>query len=89
MIDDQVMASASTNHQTLADDERKRHFSFFSNPRQIRPNFPPAPSILAPHLPVFLCFNSVLFFFHRSASFFTSGFRNDVRNFARYYISII
>ena len=30
MIEYQVIASSSTYHQTLADDERKRHFSFFS-----------------------------------------------------------
>ena len=28
MIEYQVIASSSTYHQTLADDERKRHFSF-------------------------------------------------------------
>ena len=89
MIEYQAIASSSTYHQTLADDERKRHFSFFSTLDKSDQIFLLLPSILAPHLPVFLCFNSVLFFFHRSASFFTSGFRNDVRNFARYYISII
>lgn len=79
MIEYQVITSSSIYHQTLADDERKRHFSFFSKSDQI---ILLLPSILAPHLPVFLSFNSVLFFFHCSASFFTSGFRNDVRNFA-------
>jgi len=47
------------------------------------------PSIIAPHLPAFPCFYSIPFFFHRSAPFFTSSFPNDVRNFARCYISTI
>lgn len=89
MIDYQAIAGSLTYHQTLANDERKRHFPFFSNPQQILPNYPPIPSNLALHLPAFPCFYSVPFFFHRSAPFFTSSFRNDVRNFARCYMSII
>lgn len=89
MIEYQAIAGSSTYHQTLANDERKRDFPFFSNPRQILPNYPPIPSNLALHLPAFPCFYSIPFFFHRSAPFFTSSFRNDVRNFARCYISII
>lgn len=89
MIEYQAIAGSSTYHQTLANDERKRHFPFFSNPRQILQNYPPVPSIIAPHLPAFPCFYSIPFFFHRSAPFFTSSFPNDVRNFARCYISTI
>ena len=67
MIEYQVIASSSTYHQTLADDERKRHFPFFSNPRQILQNYPPVPlnSCSAPP-----CFP--LFLFH---SVFLSPFR--------------
>lgn len=89
MIEYQAIAGSSTYHQTLANDERKRDFPFFSNPRQILPNYPPIPLNYCSAPPSFPCFYSVPFFFHRSAPFFTSSFRNDVRNFARCYISII
>lgn len=89
MIEYQAIAGSSTYHQTLANDERKGIFPFSATLDKSCKIILLFPSIIAPHLPAFPCFYSVPFFFHRSAPFFTSSFRNDVRNFARCYISII
>jgi len=67
MIEYQAIASSSTYHQTLANDERKRHFPFFSNPRQILQNYPPIPLNYCSAPPCF-----PLFLFH---SVFLSPFR--------------
>lgn len=89
MIEYQAIASSSTYHQTLANDERKGIFPFSATLDKSCKIILLFPSILAPHLPAFPCFYSIPFFFHRSAPFFTSSFPNDVRNFARCYISTI
>lgn len=67
MIEYQAIASSSTYHQTLANDERKRHIPFFSNPRQILQNYPPVPLNYCSAPPCF-----TLFLFH---SVFLSQFR--------------